>query len=213
MSKWLLPAAILIMAIVYIFIHSAMLFKLIPMWLIMVYAYQQRPKLSDRYFILTMIGLFFCMLGDYLLQWFVVGLTAFLIGHLFYIAAFSKRWNFHWLRFFTIIPLVAYGGYMGMEMYSALTASGQDSLIIPVFCYLIIILLMGWLAIMTGNIWATVGSVLFIISDSILAWNKFVAEVTYAGPLIMTTYYTAQFLIARSIRRQEAAVIEAAPAR
>jgi uncharacterized membrane protein YhhN len=65
--------------------------------------------------------------------------------------------------------------------------------------YLLIILLMGWFSIMSGNIWSMMGSTLFIISDSILAWNKFVSDVSYSGMLIMLTYYTAQFLIANSV--------------
>ncbi|WP_311280639.1 hypothetical protein [Peribacillus simplex] len=34
------------------------------------------------------------MLGDGLLIWFVLGLSAFLIGHLFYISAFFRLWTF-----------------------------------------------------------------------------------------------------------------------
>lgn len=50
---------------------------------------------------------------------------------------------------------------------------------------------------MTGNAAAIIGGVLFVISDSILSWNKF--NVAFSGPLIMLTYYAAQFCIANSI--------------
>ncbi|WP_307266083.1 lysoplasmalogenase family protein [Peribacillus sp. V2I11] len=38
-----------------------------------------------------------------------------------------------------------------------------------------------------------------MISDSILSWNKFIDDVAFSGPLIMLTYYAAQFCIANSI--------------
>lgn len=58
---------------------------------------------------------------------------------------------------------------------------------------------MAWVAILTGNRWAAAGSLLFVASDTVLAWNMFVEAVPYSGVLIMTTYYGAQLLIARSL--------------
>ncbi|GGH12877.1 lysoplasmalogenase [Paenibacillus segetis] len=202
MKRWL-PAAILVMGLVYIFGSSALIFKLIPMWLILIYAYLQKPSVKDRYSLITIVGLFFCMLGDGLLQWFMIGLSAFLMGHLFYTAAFITRWRFSWLRFLMIIPVLIFGGFMGYQLYHALIDTGDGGLVIPVFIYLIAISLMGWFSIMTGNKWAMLGSILFITSDSILSWNMFVSDVAYSGPIIMLTYYTAQFLISRSIGHDE----------
>lgn len=70
---------------------------------------------------------------------------------------------------------------------------------IPVIAYIAVISTMLWTAIMTRNRYAMVGSLLFVISDSILSWNMFVAEIRYSNVWIMTTYYAAQFLIATSI--------------
>ena len=39
------------------------------------------------------------------------------------------------------------------------------------------------------------GSILFVISDSILAYNKFVFPISYSGLAIMSTYMAAQYLI------------------
>ncbi|MDD6253035.1 MAG: lysoplasmalogenase family protein [Candidatus Cryptobacteroides sp.] len=41
----------------------------------------------------------------------------------------------------------------------------------------------------------TLGALLFLFSDMILAWNKFVAPVEYSGALIMIPYYSGQLLI------------------
>ncbi|CAH0240405.1 hypothetical protein SRABI96_02912 [Peribacillus sp. Bi96] len=200
-----LPAAILITGLLYIFfipeepLIIKIMFKIIPMLLIFLFAYKTEGR-RDRYQSLILLGLFFCMLGDGLLIWFVIGLSAFLIGHLFYIAAFFKLWTFSWLRFATIFPIGIYSTWIGHEIVVSLIEKGESSLIIPVICYVTVISLMGWAAFMTGNAAAIIGGVLFVISDSILSWNKFIDDVAYSGPLIMLTYYAAQFCIANSIR-------------
>ncbi|MUT66518.1 lysoplasmalogenase [Paenibacillus sp. NEAU-GSW1] len=195
------------MSVLYIFVIPndpfavKLLFKLIPMWLMIGYAYLQFPAESKRSHWLLLTGLFFCMLGDGLLVWFVVGLTAFLIGHLFYLFAFLSVWRFSWIRLSALVPLVAYGAWMCSNLVPALQDSGDQALIIPVLVYVVVIMLMCWSAIMTGNKLAILGSVLFVISDSVLSWNMFVSDITYSSIYIMATYYGAQFLIARSTRR------------
>ncbi|MCK1985253.1 MULTISPECIES: lysoplasmalogenase [Peribacillus] len=200
-----LPAAITITGLLYIFfipeepLMIKIMFKVIPMLLILLYAYTTVGR-RNRYQTLILLGLFFCMLGDGLLIWFVIGLSAFLIGHLFYISAFFRLWSFSWLRFATIVPICIYSTWIGREIVHSLIEKGEHTLIIPVICYVTVISLMGWAAFMTGNTAAIIGGVLFVISDSILSWNKFIDDVAYSGPLIMLTYYAAQFCIANSIR-------------
>ncbi|QHW35250.1 lysoplasmalogenase [Paenibacillus rhizovicinus] len=213
-----LPMLILLVSILYIFVIPAepmavkLLFKLIPMWLVIWYAYLRLPaaKKRKRYHGLLLTGLFFCMLGDGLLHWFVAGLSAFLIGHLFYMSGFFSNWRFSKLRCCMAVPIALYGSFMGREIVHALMRDDKESLIVPVLFYVCVISLMTWSAIMTGHKWAIVGSLLFTISDSILSWNMFVSEFAYANVLIMTTYYTAQFCIARSIRTLGA--VQAPPA-
>jgi alkenylglycerophosphocholine/alkenylglycerophosphoethanolamine hydrolase len=205
-NKYRLPVLILLMSLLYIFVIPSdplavkLLFKLIPMWLIILYAYLHMPTPRKSYHWLLLIGLFFCMLGDGLLHWFVVGLSAFLIGHLFYLSVFLRNWRFSKLRFWTIVPIALYGSFMGWEIVHALISDHNESLFIPVLLYITVISLMLWSAIMTGHKWAIIGSILFTISDSILSWNLFVSDITFSGPLIMTTYYAAQFCIANGIR-------------
>ena len=205
MKKYGLPLIILLMSILYIFFIPSdpmavkLLFKLIPMWLMIGYAFLQLPSSRTRTHYLMLTGLFFCMLGDGLLIWFVVGLTAFLIGHLFYMTGFFSRWRFSVIRFASIVPIAVYSFFMGKELIAALQLSGENTLIIPVLAYITVISFMLWSAIMTGNPWAIVGSILFVISDSILSWNMFISDIPNSGVLIMTTYYSAQFLIARSL--------------
>lgn len=205
-AKFGLPALIAVMGLLYIFFIPSdpegvkLLFKLIPMGLIFAYAWLSSHGNRKRYQLLLLAGLVFCAVGDGTLSWFVIGLSAFLVGHLFYMAAFFGRWRFAWPRFLTILPIAAYSTYMGAELARALSDDGNGHLIVPVIAYVVVISLMAWSAIMSGNLQAVFGALLFVASDSILSWNMFVSDVPYAGPLIMLTYYSAQFLIAGSAK-------------
>lgn len=81
----------------------------------------------------------------------------------------------------------------------ALQENGDTALIAPVLFYITAIMLMAWAAFMTGNRCLIIGSLLFVISDSVLAWNMFVSPVSYSHLAIMSTYYGAQFFIAHSM--------------
>nr|WP_256218251.1 lysoplasmalogenase [Bacillus sp. MUM 116] len=206
MKTYLLPIFILLMSLIYISAIPSkpevikMLFKLIPMWLILFYAYKQILDKKSRAHWIIWCGLFICMLGDGLIRWFVIGLAAFLIGHLFYIAGFSRYWRFTKLSLLMIIPIGLYGFVMGYHIIAVLLQNHNDTLVVPVLMYIVIISLMCWTGFLSQNIWAIIGSILFVLSDSILSWNLFVSEIPYSDILIMTTYYTAQFLIAHSLR-------------
>ena len=55
-----------------------------------------------------------------------------------------------------------------------------------------------------SNPWVAVGAILFLISDSLLAVNKFKTPVPFRDVLVWTTYYVGQFLIANSFPRKGA---------
>ena len=208
MRKFGLPLFILFMGALYIFAIPSepqavkILFKLIPMWLMLIYAYQgiisRQQKERSHWIVLT--GLFFCMLGDGLLHWFVIGLSAFLIGHVCYLNAFLRHWRYSRLRAATIVPIALYAGYFAWQLADALRQDDKVGLIAPVLLYIAVIATMAWSAIMSGNRYAIAGSLLFLASDTILSWNMFVDDVAHSGIWIMTTYYAAQFLIATGIR-------------
>ena len=204
MKNRLISLIILVMSILYIFVIPSepfgvkILFKLIPMWLIIYYAFLQ-TGLTTKNKKIIIAGLFFCMLGDGLLHWFIIGLSFFLIGHLIYIAGFLKDWKFSKIRSLSIIPLLTFDLIIGHKLITTLQQTGKDELMIPVMFYIAAISIMAWAAIMTGNKFAIFGSLLFMISDTVLSWNMFIAEVPYSHFIIMSTYYTAQYCIASSI--------------
>ncbi|MBB6677774.1 lysoplasmalogenase [Cohnella lubricantis] len=205
------------MSILYIFVIPSepegvkLVFKLIPMALLLAYACLLCLPSRQPQHVLLLLGLFFCMCGDGLMRWFIAGLSAFLVGHLFYATSFLRRLRFSWLRAASILPIGLFAGYMGQRLVQALQDSGQPELIAPVIVYVTAISVMAWSAIMTANLYAAAGSLLFLASDGILAWNMFISGISRSDIWIMTTYYAAQFLIASSLRTPPKRQAEAAP--
>lgn len=201
LKKCLMPV-IVVFGFYYIFFYShieenlKLIFKVIPMLLIIILAASHKG--FKKYQLLIVVGLVFCMVGDYTLQWFLIGLTSFLIGHIFYIFAFSSTNERHVPAWAKVILLI-YGASMAVWIAGTVFSSGDTVLGIAVIAYISIILLMGWTAIRTGSIFAIIGALLFIASDSYLAINKFVMPLSFSHEIIMLTYYSAQFLIALSI--------------
>jgi uncharacterized membrane protein YhhN len=195
---------IAVMGIVYIFfipadpVSTKIVFKLIPMLLILLFAFIQQAGESQKYKMLIMVGLFICMLADGLIYWFIIGLITFLIGHVWYIFAFRHikvsaipKWG--------IVLLITYGIAMSIWIAGTLWTKEETVLAFAVILYIVVILLMGWNAFQTANKFAIIGAILFIFSDSILAINKFIFDIPFSDALIMISYYAAQFLFAFSI--------------
>ena len=153
----------------------------------------------------TMIlgGLAFSLVGDILLMLpidhFLAGLVAFLIAHLFYSVAFGSE--IESLAGWPILPL-ALAGVVEFRLLSP----GLGRMKLPVVFYMLAILGMAWLAweralqgTTAGAQMAFVGALCFILSDSVLAINRFRGKFKYAPVLKLGAYYTAQLLIAGSL--------------
>lgn len=175
-----------------------MVFKLIPMVLVIGLAYLLKGENIIPYKTFIVIALIFCAIGDYTLQWFIIGLISFLIGHVFYIRAFLTTKEVAtplWAK----VVLIVYGVVMLIWIGGTLIQKNEIILACAVAIYMFVILTMGWTSFRAGSKYAVAGAVLFIISDSILAINKFVINVDFSHQLIMLTYYSAQLLMALSI--------------
>lgn len=154
-------------------------------------------------FLLSAAGDTVLMFTDHGQVYLLTGLVLFLLAHGSYILGFlndilkNRPWNQHWgqLAFSTL--LVVYGA----EFYIINRFSfGEMSL--PVMIYCIGITAMGVTAAMrdrTHNFGAylmvCVGSVFFMISDSLLATQLFITPYPFSGQLILGTYFLAQYLI------------------
>ena len=165
---------------------------------------------KDTYTRNVIIALVFCLIGDVFLLWdayFVFGLASFLVGHLFFVFAFTSVNG--WYK--NIIPLgillIIVGAYY-WYIYPSL-----NELAIPVAVYILVILTMVWQALglylrKRNDTYLMVGiaAVLFAFSDSVIAWDKFVAPFQWAGVIIMSTYWMAIYLLADSCLKQSSAV-------
>ena len=173
--------------------------------LIVYFILHTRPFISalKKWIVLALV---FSWLGDVLLMFestnssfFIFGLIAFLIAHIFYIFFFEnvirkERLNKNYWWF---IPVLIYY----VALISVLSPHLGD-MKLPVRIYGIVISYMLIQALQTGRInnraaagLMIVGAILFITSDSILALNKFYQPFEYAGIAIMVSYGIAQLLI------------------
>ncbi len=155
----------------------------------------------NTYSLTILIGLTFCLGGDMLLlfpDYFKAGLFSFLIGHFWYIGAFTAgALVFSW-------PLTIFIVLAAVFMMSQLWAS-SGKLHLPVMIYILVITAMGLTAWSHFNAVlsplaqaAAWGATLFMISDSTLAWNRFNTPFKSAEGIILATYYAGQYLIAVS---------------
>lgn len=147
-------------------------------------------------------GLVFSLVGDTLLinpQNFVFGLAAFLVAHLFYLAAFFKACE----KKFNPLSLAAFA--IGALTLRLIYGGVPANLEIPVAFYALAISMMLCAAFnfylikkTPESLFAFSGAFIFVISDSALAYNKFGEEFILAKLVILGTYFFAQWLIARS---------------
>jgi len=183
------------------------IFKPLTMVFIILIAALRTKASPVRYAFVVILGLIFSMAGDIFLMLpsdqFILGLVSFLIAHLFYIYAFTYDSQIRRAPW-ALIPFGLYGIFIYVILSPHLGAMKP-----PVAAYIIVILVMGWRA---WERWsqtaekpalpAFFGAVLFIISDSILALNRFREPFAVARLLNLSTYFAAQWLIALSIGKK-----------
>ena len=154
-----------------------------------------KPNTNYRKLIFT--GLVLSLVGDVLLEsspsMFVFGLLAFLSAHIAYIVAFIRR-----SRELVILPAVVFLVF-GVAIFTFLYP-GLGTMVVPVIVYITAIILMAWRSIAQRKvdgyaIFAAVGALFFVFSDSLIAFNKFYEPIPAARWLIIVTYWTAQYLI------------------
>lgn len=174
-------------------------------------ATQLKTSFSRR----ILAGLAFSLAGDTLLMFnapgreyfFLLGLSAFLCAHLFYILAFSgyeknTRGAFYQRPLLAVPFFLFLGGFLTF-LWPGIPAG----LKIPVTVYSTVIIAMSMACFqlrtkMNGRLFSGLftGVLLFVISDSLIAVSKFYpggqAISEFIRPLIMITYLAAQYLIA-----------------
>lgn len=186
----------------------ALLAKPLTTVLIILYAWP-RGAAQPRMQRLLRAGLLFSLGGDIALLWpeqgFLPGLLSFLIAHLCYILGFTSQGRFArpWWPFAMFAGIAAAVLY---RLWPGIPAALQAPVLVYVAC----------LASMAAQAWswwrsslgqasealarnAAWGGTLFLLSDSLIAINKFAGTVPLAALWILASYWVAQWLLASSL--------------
>lgn len=162
------------------------------------------PAADNRYRLIIVIGLAFSLAGDVFLMLpkdrFVAGLVSFLAAHIAYIVAFSTDIGFG-SRPVLLLPYLAATLPVLWLLWPRL-----GRLRIPVVIYVAALVAMAWQAgaraVTLETAAATAGAIgaaLFVVSDALLAINRFRIPFRSAQLWVMSTYVSAQALIVLSI--------------
>ncbi len=166
---------------------------------------ESKLNFSDK---LILGALSFSCLGDILLmfqgyhaQFFLFGLLSFLVTQI----AYSWIFSFEYKRnFYYRLPFIAYS----YDVFLIIKSSLSDFMIVPVFAYIIAITTMGMRAAErityppSSYTFVLLGAILFILSDSIIAINKFSYSIPSADFLIMSTYIIGQYLVVEGLLKR-----------
>ncbi|MEO5501021.1 MAG: lysoplasmalogenase [Ginsengibacter sp.] len=153
-------------------------------------------------------ALFFSWVGDILLLFvetspgfFIGGLASFLVAHIFYCILFASEMKLAKAKkYFSARVLIAILIYLVGFLSFLFPYLG--ALKIPVFIYAFVISMMLYMALLLAKYWTlpvtaflVSGALSFVISDSLLAINKFYHPIPYSGFWIMLTYLYAQLAL------------------
>ena len=124
---------------------------------------------------------------------FVAGLASFLVAHLAYVAGFwtgDAPWG--GALAVGVVVVAAVVVVLAARILGGLRVSGADELVPPVTAYMAVIAVMAASATGTALPLAIAGAWLFLVSDALIAWNRFVRPLAWAPVAIMVTYHLAQ---------------------
>lgn len=157
-------------------------------------------------------GLVFGLLGDVGLMLadseadepdlpFLAGLGSFLVGHICYLIAFLR----HGVNGLHLLAgaLIVFGiGVLTLpSVLPGARRVGGQLLMTIVAGYAVLLSVMTIFAIGTTEIATAIGGLLFLGSDSIISWERFVKKVPRGPVLIIVTYHLAQVLIVLGLVR------------
>lgn len=128
--------------------------------------------------VLSLLGDVFLMLPR---DMFVPGLGSFLLAHVAYIVAFRVDGGSAGALAVSAVVVVVAAVVVGRRVVAGVRAT-EPAVTVPVVVYIAVIAAMVACALATGNILFGIGAALFMISDSLIAWNRFRAPKADARP-------------------------------
>ena len=153
----------------------------------------------------VLVGLSLSWIGDVALLWpqqgFLPGLLSFLLAHLAYLVAFTREQRVAVRMAVRMLPFVVYTLIAAAVLWH-LWPGVPPALRLPVLAYVLCLSAMaaqtGALALAggpRGRVLA-LGGALFMLSDALLATNKFAGPLPLASLSILASYWAAQWCIA-----------------
>lgn len=169
--------------------------KALPILFLAVASWLLIPGLEGK---LLAVGFLLSSGGDISLsfqgdKFFIIGLGFFLLAHVVYVITFAQNYAFSSSQ----LPLLLLVGAFAVTMAVVLSPK-LGEMRLPVFIYISVILGMGLFAVMWQGpkpVLLLVGAVIFMLSDSMIAVDKFLMPISWSKYFIMATYYAGQFMI------------------
>jgi uncharacterized membrane protein YhhN len=158
--------------------------------------------------LLLCIAVVFSFLGDLALMkdtetFFLLGLTGFLLAqltytYLYYKSTFAKPA----FRLMPLLPILTFTVFFLIILYPNVPGDMR----IPIFVYALCITAMACMSRLRSGLtsensyqWVMMGSLLFVVSDALIAYDKYYRSLSYDQELITATYIGAQRFIAMGI--------------
>jgi uncharacterized membrane protein YhhN len=179
-------------------------FKPLTTILIIILALLQPVYIQETYRYLILGGLIFSLIGDVLLvlpkEKFIPGLISFFIAHVVFIIAFTMDFGFQWDWVFLLVVIAILLPYLWVLLRHT------KKMTIPVAAYAVILTLLLWQALTRfwyfgddRTLYIFLGAFLFVFSDAVLAYDKFVKKFKLSEVILMVTYWSALILFAFSV--------------
>ncbi|MFZ6711062.1 lysoplasmalogenase [Undibacterium sp. TC9W] len=185
------------------------IFKPLTTLAVFFFAWRSQPVISTIYKKAVLAGIICSLIGDIFLMLpgtvfrhgFLCGLLSFLLAHVCFLRALISDSRFAGK------PLAFAGiAALGIANLVILWPGLPAALQIPVVAYVCLLLCMTAQAIsrglqlrsLSGRL-ASIGGLCFMLSDTLLAYNRFYTPITHSPLLILSSYYLALWLIAASV--------------
>jgi alkylglycerol monooxygenase len=188
------------------------LFKPLTLLLLMVFVITdpRGPDESRQFKTLLLLALLASLAGDVLLMLpgnhFIPGLASFLVAHLFYITLLQRS-SVPSAWFPSRMALAVTLAY-GVCMYTVLWPGLRSAPVLAgaVAAYVVVIALMAAQALGRAVVLrkrsatlVAIGACFFMLSDTLLAVNRFIQPLPLVSLWVLGTYYIAQIMIARNV--------------
>ena len=189
-------------------VNAHVFLKILLMPLLMAGLLREKKNVPQKNWRVILAGLIMAWAGDTALlfssnnsSFFIIGLVCFLGTHLAYTIYFFRYngWSRIW---FYKHPILSFTVILYSVLLLGFLLPSLHNLMYPVAAYTLVITIMLLQALSASpflpaavNKLFIPGAIFFVISDSMLAWDKFHRPFLFADSLIIATYGVAQLLI------------------